>query len=249
MKRFLVAILCFIMGCVGLIGCAKEPEPAPTPTVEKSITYYAVIDNGTSKEKTSIPAGMYKEDGKYPTKYVVGTGATISSLVDYEENNFKYTFGGWFADEALSTELEKIEKTADSDVSVYAKITRTVVETEPVDPEAPTPVFSSIEYQYVLDDASAVMGHYTLLLDTDKTYPNTYEEGKTLEIPEYVNSKTIEEDGKNIKYTFVDWYIDAACTTAFDGTIPATQKGKVILYAKITRVDVTPVDDDWTKNY
>ena len=239
MKKFLATILCFIMGCVALVGCAKEPEPAPAPTVEKKITYYAVIDG----DKTSIPAGMYKKDGKYPTKYVVGKGADIDDLVEYIENDCKYAFGGWFADEALNTAFIMNDKDANGDVSVYAKITTTTTE-----------VLSDIEYQHKLGTASAVMGHYTLLLDDTKTYPATYKEGEAVTIPNYVANKTVKENDKDMKYTFVGWFTDADCTVAFDGTIPATQTGKVTLYAKITIEDVTPPpaqeeEGAWTKNY
>ncbi len=250
MKRFLVAILCFIMGCVGLVGCAKEPEPTPQQTVEKKISYYAVIDDGTEKETTSIPAGMYDEDKTYPAKYVVGKETTIPALVEYEENGFKYTFGGWFSDEALNTAFEKIEKTADSDVKVYAKVTKTEVEAH-----EPEDVYSNIEYYYVLDNASAVLGHYTTLKKTDNSlYPATYKEGATAAIGDYETNKTVTEGNKKIKYSFGGWFTNASCTTEFEGTISATATGTFKLYAKITSEDVTPqapADDDrnWTKNY
>ena len=250
MKRFLVAILCFIMGCVGLVGCAKEPEPTPQQTVEKSISYYAVIDDGTEKETTSIPAGMYKKDGTYPAKYVVGTGATISDLVEYEENGFKYTFGGWFSDETLNTAFEKIDKTADSDVKVYAKVTKAEIEEH-----EPEDVYSNIEYYYVLDTNSAVLGHYTTLKKSDNSlYPATYKEGTSTTIGNYEINKTVTEGNKQMKYSFGGWFTDASCTTEFEGTIPATATGTFKLYAKITSQDVTPQepandDGNWTKNY
>lgn len=242
MKKFLATILCFIMGCVGLVGCAKEPEPTPQQTVEKSIFYYAVIDDGTEKETTSIPVGMYKKDGSYPAKYVVGTGATISDLVEYEENGFKYTFGGWFSDEALNTAFEKIDKTADSDVKVYAKVTKTTV-----DPEEPAPTTFSIKYCIVIDGAEASVPEG--MFKDGSTYPATYVEGTGATIPDLQDYT----EGYS-KWEFEGWYINKDCTTAFDGTIPATQTGKVVLYAKITIEDVTPPpaqeeEGAWTKNY
>lgn len=249
MKKFLTAILCFVMGCLGLVACNKEDNPTPTQTVEHTITYAAVIDDGTEKTTTSIPAGMYKTDGTYPTKYVEGTGATISDLKEYTDEDFKYTFGGWFSDEACETAFESIGKDAKDDVKVYAKVTRTAV-AEP----APEDVFSGIEYYYVLDNGDAVLGHFTHLQKTDASlYPATYKEGTGVDVGDYNETKTVTENSKQIKYTFGGWYTDADCETEFDGTISTTQTGKVKLYAKITSEDVTPEpeDDDknWTKNY
>ena len=250
MKRFLVVILCFIMGCIGLVGCAKEPEPAPTQTLEKSISYYAVIDDGTEKEKTSIPAGMYDDNKTYPAKYVVGKETTVPALVEYEENGFKYTFGGWFSDETLATAFEKIDKTADSDIKIYAKVTKTEIEEHETED-----VYSNIEYYYVLGTNSPVLGHYTNLKKSDNSlYPATYKEGATATIGDYEASKTVTESNKQMKYSFGGWFTDASCTTEFEGTIPATATGTFKLYAKITSQDVTPEepandDGNWTKNY
>ena len=230
------------MGCVALVGCTKT-DPAPAPTVEKKITYYAVIDGETK----SIHKDMYKEDGKYPTKYVVGKGADIDDLVEYTENDFKYTFGGWFADEALNTAFVMNDKEANGDVSVYAKIIKTAIET------APDSVFADINYKAIIVNSKTnkvkeEIAIQNWMWDTSENakYPLRYEEGVGATVSE-LKGKTEGYDS----YAFVGWYMDKDFTEEFSGTISTDQKNAVTLYAKFVYTDLTPAEDEgaWTKNY
>ena len=226
MKKFLVWLLSIVTALFCLVGCATPDEFETSHT----ITYYAVID-GT---QSSVPAGMYVKDGSYPSSYIVGVGATVDDLQTYVEGDVTYTFEGWFTNKSCETAFTGVGKTAEKDVVIYAKVTKT---TEPE-----TPQVMDIEYYSVIDGTVGSIPAAMYDADTSK-YPATYVVGVGAKIGD-LNSTD--------KYTFVGWYTDGECKTAFT-EIDTNATEKVVVYAKITSVQ-DPEEDinndkDWTKNY
>ena len=243
MKKFLTVILCFMMACASFAACAEEVESSSSPSSsssqqeaeESTIAYFAVIDG----EKTSIPNGMYKEDGKYPAKYTEGKETDIDDLQDYSNDDYSYEFEGWFTDKEVSKAFEGITKDTTGTLTLYAK----VVKTEIVPPQPQT---YAIEYFAIIDGATEETSIPALLYKSGVTYANTYTEGTEYTISVLESSK---KEG-NTTYKFGGWFTDKACSQAITA-ISATQTGKVTLYAKIT-TEVDPPEDDeknWTKNY
>lgn len=71
----------------------------------------------------------------------------------------------------------------------------------------------------------------------DGNYPSGYlsSNGATVDDLNEKTSVTKLED-----WYFYGWYLDEACTQAFDGTIESGTKGDIVLYAKIGRTYWTP---------
>ncbi len=71
----------------------------------------------------------------------------------------------------------------------------------------------------------------------DGNYPSGYlsSNGATVDDLSESTSVTALED-----WFFKGWYLDEACTQAFDGTIKSGTKGDIVLYAKISKNVWTP---------
>lgn len=248
MKRFLVAILCFIMGCVGLVGCKEDttPVPEPTPVVdaaEYTITYFAIID-GT---KTSIPMKMKIDNAQYPSAYRAGEKVVVDMLQDYTEGTTTYDFGGWYTDVTLTEKTNgEFEAGIKGNIVLYAKVTKSVIEPT----EDPT-----ITYIAVFRDEAKVKTTGSIPMQMYKDngkYPIEYVEGETTKIDEL---KNWSDTDNRWKYTFVKWYTSAECedTQEFSGTVDEQQTGGLVLYALIDKAVIPeePADDDgnWTKHY
>ena len=117
---------------------------------------------------------------------------------------------------------------------IYAKVTKT---TEPE-----TPQVMDIEYYSVIDGTVGSIPAAMYDADTSK-YPATYVVGVGAKIGD-LNSTD--------KYTFVGWYTDGECKTAFT-EIDTNATEKVVVYAKITSVQDPEEDINndkyWTKYY
>lgn len=91
-----------------------------------------------------------------------------------------------------------------------------------------------ITYQAVIDGEVASVP--ARMYYSDGEYPTHFKAGETVTVSDL---QFIYYD-KNTDYDFVGWYLDEACTQAFDGTIK--ENANVTLYAKISAAY-------WTDNY
>ena len=194
----------------------QQPEP-PAPVV-KTITYYAVINNGTPVE---VPDALKTTGGNYPVEYTVGVGATVSVLQDVNE----YDFIGWYVNASCDNEFEgTIDTNANGDVVLYAK-----VQTK-----------ANIEYRAVVGKKVKAFNDFDAFKIKDGSYPTEYQYNATTTVSALV--ELVEYPLK--KYEFLGWYLDEACTQPFGGTIDATnpaQRGTVYLYAKLSETRWTIV--------
>ena len=91
--------------------------------MEYQITYKAVIDD----TEDNILQDMWKQDGKYPATYKKKDGLKTTDLDDlkkYSDNDYVYTFEGWYLDAACTQKFEGIPAGNAADVPLYAKISR-----------------------------------------------------------------------------------------------------------------------------
>lgn len=193
-------------------------EPVTPET--KTITYYAVINDG---EPVEIPEVLKMNGGNYPTEYTVGVGVTtaISALNDI----FEYDFEGWYINAACdNTFVGTIDTNANGAVTLYAKISTK----------------ATIIYRAVVDGELKEFKNMDDFKVKDKVYPTEYA----------YNATTTVDNLKNYgNYEFGGWYLDEDCETEFSGTIDATntsQRGTITLYAKITDLNNNIY---WTPNY
>ena len=184
---------------------SSEPE---NPTPQTFTISYKVVLNGELETDTTV-FDKLKGTATYPVEYTYGTGVTVPSLNDKDN----YHFEGWYFNATCSAgnEFDGTISTTDSgEKTLYAKVTTK----------------ADIVYLMVLDG------------DTPKTFDDMADfkvEGKLYPIEYAYNTTTTVDDLQhNGYYQFGGWYFDEECEIAFDGEIPANQRGKLILYAKIT---------------
>lgn len=178
-----------------------------------SISYFAIID----AQKTSIPVGMYKTDGKYPEKYFQSIGAEIDDLQDYQEDKILYSFEGWFLDESLTTAFNGITTQTTGNVTLYASIHKEV------EPEIVT---KTISYLAVIDGVEGAIPANMYDADASK-YPTSYTVG---------NSAVVGDLLAVGDYVFDGWFLDVGCCVSFDG-ISNTADTDFVLYAKISTAE------------
>lgn len=110
--------------------------------------------------------------------------------------------------------------------------------TVPPTTETPTdPSTYTITYRAVQDGAETDIDES--FFKSDGNYPPTYTEGETVHISDLV---AVIDVGAYEDRTFEGWYLDGACTQAFDGVIDSEGTNDLTLYAKISV-------GYWTKAY
>lgn len=183
-----------------------------------AISYYMVTVDAT----TRVPAAMYLQDGNYPIKYLEGIAVTVDNLVQETAlDGGKRIFVGWYTDEDCQTTFTGINAQTTGAVTLYAKC---------VD-----------QYNIVYKAITLVGSEKTItqyLFEDGKVYPAYYQVG----IEAKVDNLKSRYDGANQEWVFYGWYLDKALTIAFDGTIDVTQRGEIVLYAKVDYAS-------WTSNY
>ena len=210
--RKLWSIFCaVIVACFCFVGCGEgndDNNPTDFPDVF-SVSYIAVIDG----DETSIPVGMYQENGSYPTRYLETQGATIDALQTIVVGRVTYTFDGWYLEKTCVTQVTEISKTQTGNLTLYAKITTTeeAIQTQ------------TITYYAVINGETDAIPQ--VMYDTDKSkYPSSY----TVSV-----GATIGDLISNDEYTFEGWFADETCQTPFTG-ISTTEENAVTLYAKVS---------------
>ena len=93
-----------------------------------------------------------------------------------------------------------------------------------------------IRYVAVINDTVCEIP--SALWKTGGNYPQTYEIGTEYTIDGLYSAATNSGE----EYDFFGWYLDKACTVAFDGTVTSDMTGHITLYAKIEK-------DCWTAFY
>jgi uncharacterized repeat protein (TIGR02543 family) len=223
MKKFLLLILSFVLGLFAFVGCGETTEDSyeEVETVEYDITYFVVVGN----EDAAALTDTYKvENVTYPTSYEEGDAFTFAALKDsIVVGEYTYSFKGWYTDAACTTAITGVLETTKNDLNVYAKYEKVVVS-------------YTITYNVVFDSQEPVA-----LTDTYKAengeYPATYEKGVGATVSDLKESVNVSE----VDYEFKGWYINAACSAALaNNTIPTTNTGNVVLYAKYESADYTP---------
>ena len=126
MKKFWSILCAIIISCFCFVGCSSEEGGYETPDMPDvfAVSYIAVIDG----EETSIPAGMYKEGGNYPVRYLETQGAKVDPLQEFVVGRTTYTFEGWYLEKACQTQITEISASQTGKLTLYAKIRKTVEE-------------------------------------------------------------------------------------------------------------------------
>ncbi len=211
MKKIFSILCALIISCFCFVGCTGDnDEGYETPDLPDvfSIAYIAVIDG----EETSIPVGMYKEDGDYPVRYLETQGAEIDDLQTLVTGRTTYTFAGWFLEKECQTQITAIATTQTGKITLYAKIIKTVEALET----------RSITYYAVIGGEKT--GIPQVMYDADKSkYPASF----TVSV-----GATIGDLISNDEYAFEGWFKDENCTTPFTG-ISADEENDVTVYAKV----------------
>ena len=96
------------------------------------------------------------------------------------------------------------------------------------------------------DTGEDILKEYSFMLQSDGTYPEGYSnDSETFEISALSGGRKETEYGTilyevyapgepNTGYSFIGWYLDEACTQAFDGYVERGTVGDLTLYAKIS---------------
>lgn len=192
------------------ITSTENPSPSEpeNPTPQTFTISYKVVLNGELETDTTV-FDKLKGTATYPVEYTYGTGVTVPALNDKDEYDFK----GWYLNEACTAGKEfggTISATDSGEKTYYAKVIAK----------------ADIVYYKVVDG------------DTPKTFDDMADfkvEGKLYPIEYAYNvTTTVDDLQHNGYYQFGGWYLDEECEIEFDGEIPANQRGKLVLYAKIT---------------
>ena len=185
-----------------------------------AINYYMVTDDG----KTSVPANMYKQDGSYPIKYIKGKDVKIDDLLkETQITGGRRIFICWYTDEACQVPFISITEQTTGTVTLYAKCV------------------DQFEYKIkykAITQSGKEKDITQYLFEEGKEYPDQYYSG----VGAKVDNLKPRYDGANQEWVFYGWYLDKALTIAFDGTIDVTQRGEIVLYAKVDYAS-------WTSNY
>ncbi len=238
LRIIIIILLCVVI--VGGIVMATRPEKKPTPDDNTQVEQPVPDESETPDEteqpnEPETPNEPEQPDEPVLTEYnitFVADGETVSTAkyiddtaeITVPEVPAKNGYNGTWE----TYELNGGDKTVNA---VYEAITYTIT-------------YHSVQLDTVTDNGTVDLVDYK----GDWSYWSQNSSIANLNLP---TSYTIESEditipklptGEfNLNYftpsykvcgVFTSWYLDSACTTMFDGTIPAGSTGDLVLYAK-----------------
>ena len=232
------------------VATTKVITKAPTATEDGEVTYTAVFQNGAFVQQTKtevIPklgGSTYRLVSGADSTYTLGTNTSLQFIYSRstDDETSIYHFQGLKVDGAIVNSVYYVVRSG----SVIVDISGVYLETLSSGDHILTAMFDDgddVTVTFKVTGGSATPSvTYKVVFNAnghgDWPDTQTVENGKTVARPQDPTA-----DG----YVFGGWYMDSACTVAFNFSTPITQN--TTLYAKWTMAGSTPGGTDNTSSY
>lgn len=200
---------------------------------ERNINYQAVF-NGQVME---VPQEMFLAQKEYPNIFLEWMSEFVIEDLGkapyYKPNGEKayYGFYGWYVDQACTQSFTGITKETSGDVTVYAKLqSEHAIE------------YKAVVYSVDQNVETKVISVPKGMWRKNGEYPVSYLDCNTdINVDALSKGTYYLDNGSGGSYYFEGWYIDEACTQAFNG-LTQDMCGMITLYAKLrATIEWSPV--------